>query len=184
MPSNPSPYPRGAHRNIRSLRFRCQPTAAGYIVSGLYTASYLAALPPRVLPVEQQAQSGVTSTEQFLKPPHVAPSTRPCSPSPRACTPWTRDNQLAPATRHRAEGLGFLPLWSVDTRNHDLLVNIKRTATFVQYLRQHAAPSARLTGAATSKLKTLPRVLPKEEQHCVVPQVAGVRLPPRAYGTK
>jgi len=93
--------------------------------------------------------------------------------SQRRCRPPAQGS--VPGEWLALSGTGISPAGGARLRLAHL-VNIKRTTTFVQYLHQCATPSARLTGAATSNIKILPCVLPRREQHFVVPQVAGVRL--------
>jgi hypothetical protein len=64
---HPVPTPPDAGRDIVPSRFRCQSVDCGFCVRGLLTARYLAALPRRILLMEQQVWSTV-ARQSTLRP--------------------------------------------------------------------------------------------------------------------
>jgi hypothetical protein len=76
---HPAPSPPDAGRDTVSSRFRCQSGDCGSLIRGLLTARYLAALPRRILLMEQQVWS-VPLARQLTVRPRVAVSAKADSP--------------------------------------------------------------------------------------------------------
>jgi hypothetical protein len=70
---HPVPTPLDASRDIVPSRFGCQSDDCGYFISGLLTARYLAAVPPRILLMEQQVWS-ILARQSTLRPRVAAPA--------------------------------------------------------------------------------------------------------------
>jgi hypothetical protein len=70
---HPVPTPPEAGRDIVPSRFRCQSVDCGFCVRGLLTARYLAAVPRRILLMEQQDWSIQLASQSTLRPRVAAP---------------------------------------------------------------------------------------------------------------
>jgi hypothetical protein len=71
----PAPSPLDASRCTVPLRFGCQSGDGGYRVRGHLTARYLAAVPRRILLMEQQVWSVQLARQSTLRPRVTAPTT-------------------------------------------------------------------------------------------------------------
>ena len=71
---HPAPTPPDAGRDIVPSRFRCQLEDCGYHVRGHLTARYLAAVPRRILLMEQQDWSRQFASQSTLRPRVAAPA--------------------------------------------------------------------------------------------------------------
>ena len=65
---HPAPSPPDAGRDTVPSRFRCQSRDCGSVVRGLWTARYLAAVPRRILLMEQQVWSVQRARQSTLRP--------------------------------------------------------------------------------------------------------------------
>src|SRR5712692_7207945 len=65
---HPAPSPLDASRDTVPLRFGCQSGDCGYLVRGHLTARYLAAVPRRILLMEQQVWSLQCARQSTLRP--------------------------------------------------------------------------------------------------------------------
>src|SRR5439155_16621815 len=70
---HPAPSPPDAGRYIVPSRFACQSGDCGYCVRGHLTARYLAAVPRRILLMEQQVWSVLLARQSTLRPRVAAP---------------------------------------------------------------------------------------------------------------
>ena len=70
---HPAPSPLDASRYTVPLRFGCQSGDCGYLVRGHLTARYLAAVPRRILLMEQQVWSIQHARQSTLRPRVAAP---------------------------------------------------------------------------------------------------------------
>ena len=70
---HPAPAPLDASRGTVPSRFRRQSGDCGYLVRGLLTARYLAAVPRRILLMEQQDWSVLLASQSTLRPRVAAP---------------------------------------------------------------------------------------------------------------
>src|SRR5712692_8450081 len=73
---HPAPSPPDAGRYTVSSRFGCQSGDCGYCVRGHLTARYLAAVPRRILLMEQQVWSLPRARRSTLRPRVAAPHYR------------------------------------------------------------------------------------------------------------
>src|SRR6266487_4958679 len=72
--AHPAPSPPDAGRDTVPSRFRCQSGDCGYVVRGHWTARYLAAVPRRILSMEQQVWSIQLARQSPLRPRVAVPS--------------------------------------------------------------------------------------------------------------
>src|SRR5262250_1380903 len=70
---HPAPSPPDAGRYTVSSRFGCQSSDCGYLVRGHLTARYLAAVPRRILLMEQQVWSIQLARQSTLRPRVAVP---------------------------------------------------------------------------------------------------------------
>src|SRR5229473_5131430 len=71
---HPAPSPPDAGRDTVPSRFGCQSDDCGYRVRGHWTARYLAAVPRRILLMEQQVWSLLRARQSTLRPRVAVPS--------------------------------------------------------------------------------------------------------------
>jgi hypothetical protein len=71
---HPAPSPPDAGRDTVPSRFRCQSRDCGYRVRGHWTARYRAAVPRRILSMEQQVWSIQLARQSTLRPRVAVPS--------------------------------------------------------------------------------------------------------------
>src|SRR6266568_5852765 len=71
---HPAPSPPDAGRDTVPSRFGCQSGDCGYVVRGHWTARYLAAVPRRILSMEQQVWSILHARQSTLRPRVAVPS--------------------------------------------------------------------------------------------------------------
>jgi hypothetical protein len=71
--AHPAPSPPDAGRDTIPSRFRCQSGDCGYVVRGHLTARYLAAVPRRILLMEQQVWSIQLARQSTLRPRVAVP---------------------------------------------------------------------------------------------------------------
>src|SRR6266436_7112316 len=71
---HPAPSPPDASRDTVPSRFGCQSGDCGYVVRGHLTARYLAAVPRRILLMEQQVWSILHARQSTLRPRVAVPS--------------------------------------------------------------------------------------------------------------
>src|SRR6266852_9153789 len=72
--AHPAPSPPDAGRDTVPSRFGCQSRDCGYLVRGHLTARYLAAVPRRILSMEQQVWSIQLARQSTLRPRVAVPS--------------------------------------------------------------------------------------------------------------